>query len=229
MYSITYIGDIMLKKHRIKIIIIIVILGILFYYRGDIRQLEIRKFVSNIDNPYYIPIAVMGLFLLKSIVFFLPLKVIFISTGMFLPLYIAIIINFLGFILEISSTYIIGFIIGREFVERLIQKSKRFKKILDYKANNEFDLIFALRLIPVGVEPVSLFMGASKNDFFTYISASLLGMLPKLLLFTLIGDLILSDINLLKILINIILIISWLLMVKYYNLYNVFRRLYNNT
>ncbi len=218
----------MFKRHKFKFIFIIIILCFLFYFRGDIRNLEIKEFISAVDNPYYIPVAVIGLFLLKSVVFFLPLKLIYISSGMFLPLYVAIIVNILGFVLEISSTYLIGFITGREFVERLIDRSKKFKKILDYKANNEFDLIFALRFVPIAVEPVSLFMGASKNDFFTFISASLLGNLPKLLVFTLIGDLILSDINGLKIMVNLSLIITWLLVVRYYNLQNIFRRLYNN-
>ena len=218
----------MLKKHKFKLFLFVIIIATLFYFRSHLQKLNIKEIISSMEHSQYLPLVILGLFLLKGLVFFLPVKIIYISAGMFLPIQIAIFINLAGIILEISLTYLLGYLLGNDLVMKLIKKSKRFSQVLSYKAENEFDLTFALRLAPIAIEPVSLFMGASANNYLNYVKASLIGIFPKLLFFTLIGHVILHELNSFSILLNLILFLSWLWIIKRYKLQATFKRLVHN-
>ena len=68
-------------------------------------------------------------------------------------------------------------------------KTKAGKKILDLKLNDNFLALLPIRALPVfPIDFVSLFWGASKAKFPRYFFASVIGIMPRVILFTILGD-----------------------------------------
>ena len=62
-------------------------------------------------------------------------------------------------------------------------------KILEKDVGNNFPALLSIRALPVfPIDFVSLFWGASRCKFPRYLLASLLGILPRVVLFTILGD-----------------------------------------
>lgn len=178
----------MKRKNIIRIIGVLAFFVILFVLRDYILQIDVERIIVERDNINKAILIIWGFFLLKSIIFIIPIKLIYIASGMVLPLFISIGVNLVGVTLAMTLTYILGYFLGRDFVDRLSRRFPLIKKIMDFNTDKEETIAFFLRLIPFNLESVSLTLGASGNQFGRYLFASLLGLLPKLLFFTMIGE-----------------------------------------
>ncbi len=185
----------MYKKTVLKIFLTLVIFLLIYNYWEDIQALDIQEFIANLENIYYALFILLGFYAAKSVFFIVPLLGLHIASGMVLPLYFAIILSALGFALEVSLTYFYGYFLGNDFVEKIISKHPKFRKLLDYNMDNDLYIPFLLRITPVAIEPVSLILGASGNDFWHFLLGSLMGAMPKVILFTMIGDAIVNPIT----------------------------------
>ncbi len=201
----------MKKKTIIRVIGIIVFLVILFVLRDEILQLDVEKIIVERENINKAILIIWGLFLLKSLIFIIPVKFIYIASGMVLPLYLSIGVNLVGVTLAMSLTYILGYFLGKDFVDRLTRRFPLIKKIMDFNTDKEETIAFFLRLVPVNLESVSLTLGASGNRFGRYLFASVLGLLPKLLFFTMIGEALVRPLTPALIMGIAAIVISWLL------------------
>ena len=101
----------------------------------------------------------------------------------------ACLISLVGIILEVTVTYFLGLFLGGDYVNKLLAKSKGGQKILDMKFNDNFPAFLGIRALPVfPIDFVSLFWGASKAKFPRYFIASVVGIMPRVVLFTILGD-----------------------------------------
>ena len=130
--------------------------------------------------------------------------------------------------MEINLTYFLGYILGKDIVNSFIHRYQKFKQIQKYEAENDFDLTFILRLAPVAIEPVSLYLGASNNNYQNYIFASLIGIFPKLLFFTFIGEVFMNSFISFNIILGVILFLGWFLLIIRFRLLAVLKRLFKN-
>jgi len=201
----------MKRKNIIRIIGVLAFLVILFVLRDYILQIDVERIIVERYNINKAILIIWGFFLLKSIIFIIPIKLIYIASGMVLPLFISIGVNLVGVTLAMTLTYILGYFLGRDFVDRLSKRFPLIKKIMDFNTDKEEAIAFFLRLIPFNLESVSLTLGASGNQFVRYLFASLLGLLPKLLLFTMIGEALVRPLTPGLIIGMTAIIISWVL------------------
>ncbi|MGM0420290.1 MAG: VTT domain-containing protein [Bacillota bacterium] len=184
-----------MNKTALKIIFATSLFILLYYFWEDIQALQINKIVNDVDNRLNAIIIILSFFALKSLFFFIPLFLIFISSGMVMPIIPAAFVSILGVGIEFSLTYIYGYFLGAEYVERLISKNKKFKEVLNYRLDNNIRVAFFFRLTPVMPEAVSLVLGATGSNYLEYILASIMGIIPKLLIFTLIGNAVINPIT----------------------------------
>ena len=199
----------MKKNFLLKILLAGLIFAAIYLFWEDLRVLDIQEFVLDTDNRIRGTIAIVLLFAAKSIFFFLPAPLLYISAGMLLPSPLAFLLVCGGLFLDFSLTYFYGFILGSDFVEKLLSKSRNLQKILTYNLENELKLAFTLRLMPVSLEAVSLLMGASRNRYWRFIGASLLGIAPKIMVYILIGNAIIHPITPFSIILFVSMLAAW--------------------
>ena len=172
---------------RAAVAMVIFVLAVVNYEK--LKNIDVRAIVNSSANVAVAVGAILGVYFVKSVLFIIPASLIYISVGMAFPAPQAILINLCGIIVEVSATYLLGLFLGGDYVNRLLAKNKGGRKILEKKFNDNFWVLLGIRALPVfPIDFVSLFWGASKCRFLRYFLASVAGIMPRVILFTILGD-----------------------------------------
>lgn len=172
---------------RVTVAMIIFVIAVINYDR--LKNIDIRALVEASSSITFAIITIWGVYLTKAILFIIPASLIYISIGMAFPPLTASLISLVGIIIEVTATYFLGLFLGGEYVNKQLAKTKPGKKILDMKLNDNFLALLPIRALPVfPIDFVSLFWGASKCSFHRYFFASVIGIMPRVVLFTILGD-----------------------------------------
>lgn len=175
-------------KHTLKFGIIIVIFLFLVKILPSISHIRIKDITDVVEkNMEYALLIFLLIYALKGIIFVIPTAVITISAGIIFNPVEALIVNLIGVILELTTTFYFAQLLGKSFVHRFI-KGKNFDEYLNAKKMNP-KRIFILRLVPVfPVDVISAVLGVSRLSIFDYIIPSFIGLFPRVFCFSLIGD-----------------------------------------
>jgi uncharacterized membrane protein YdjX (TVP38/TMEM64 family) len=126
------------------------------------------------------------LFALKSVSFGLPYALLFATVGAVYPLVYAIIVNLIGIYINIQIPYFIGRKKGEAFVIYTREKFPLIEKFYAISTKSQFLFTFIIKIIgKIPHEITNLFLGALKIHYFSYITASLLALLPTMIPITL--------------------------------------------
>ena len=151
--------------------------------------MDVRALVEASSSIIMAVLTILGVYLLKSIVFVVPASLIYIAVGMAFPAHWAVLINAAGILLEICATDLFGVIMGGDYVIKKLEKTKHGGKILELHGKNKLSAIFAIRVLPIfPIDLVSLFLGAVRMKFWHYLLISFGGIMPRVILFTILGD-----------------------------------------
>ena len=129
----------------------------------------------------------VGLYALKSLSVCFPMSALTAAGGLLFPFPLALAVNLCG--TAVAQT--IPFFLGRRErggLEALAERYPRVAGLCRAQAENQWLSVFLLRL--AGASPgdvVSLYLGASGTPWGTYLSAGLLGALPRIACTTLLG------------------------------------------
>lgn len=179
--------EILLVALRIAVAAILFVLAVTNYHR--LTQLDVRAVVSAASGIGIAAAAVVGIYLIKSVLFVIPASIIYIYTGMAFDTPLALAINFAGIALEITVTFWLGRFLGGGYVEKKIQGKKWAGKLMQVKGKNKASFLFAVRVLPAfPIDFVSLFLGASGIGFIPYFLLTVAGIMPRVILFTILGD-----------------------------------------
>lgn len=172
---------------RVAVAMTIFVVAVINYEK--LKNIDVRALVDA-STSFAIALAtIWGVYLVKSVLFIIPAMLIYVSIGMAFPPVTACLISLVGIILEITVTYFLGIFLGGPYVNKLLSKTKPGKKVLDMKLNENFPTLLVIRALPVfPIDFVSLFWGASRCGFIKYFIASVIGIMPRVILFTIIGD-----------------------------------------
>ena len=172
---------------RIAVAAVIFVAVVMNYEK--LVNLDLRALVSSIGVIWYAYFAVIGVYALKSIVFVVPAMMIYVSVGISFNTGVALILNLIGLAVEVTITYFLGRFLGGEYVSKLLEKNKGGRKLLNMKTKTKNSFLFVARVVPAfPIDFTSLFLGSSNYGFVSYFLISILGIYPRVLLFTLIGD-----------------------------------------
>ena len=173
----------------VRIIVSVLIIALIIWKYDEFKNIDIRALVEASSGVVAAVASILGIYLLKSLVFVVPASLIYIAVGLAFPTHWAILINAAGILIEISATYLFGIIMGGPYVVNKLKKVKYGDKILELQGKNKLSAIFAIRVLPVfPIDIVSLFLGAVRMRFLPYALLSLGGILPRVILFTILGD-----------------------------------------
>ncbi len=173
----------------VRIIVSVIIIAVIIWKYEDFKTMDIRALVEASSGVVAAVATILGIYLLKSLVFVVPASLIYIAVGMAFPAHWACLINAVGILIEVSATYLFGVIMGGPYVIKKLEKVKYGDKIIKLQGKNKLSAIFTIRALPVfPIDLVSLFLGAVKMKFLPYLLLSLGGILPRVFLFTVLGD-----------------------------------------
>lgn len=154
-----------------------------------LTHLDVRAMVETVPGTLAAYAVVLGVFLVKGFTFVIPAMLIYVSVGMAFPAPVAVALSLCGIALEVSGTYALGRVLGGAYVERLLKKTKAGGKMLSMQGKTKGSAVFTARLLPVfPIDFFSLFLGSIKYSFVPYLLLSVLGVAPRVILFTLMGE-----------------------------------------
>ena len=182
-----------MKKETVKNIIKIAVAAAIFVTAivnyDFLSNLDIRTLIAGASSIFIAELIILGVYAVKAVMMVVPASLIYISVGMAFDPKRAVIVNLLGIALEVTVTYFLGKFLGKDAVEKKIRNTKVGDKFFTMLDKNRNAAIFLMRFIPAfPIDFSSLFMGAFNFKFFPYLIFSVLGIAPRVIAFTVIGE-----------------------------------------
>lgn len=162
----------------------------LWRWYGQIQRnlVELEEYIAHIDKAWQFFGAVMILFAVKSFFPIYATSTVCFLSGIVLPMYIAIPVNVLGFIVLITIRYFWGRRFGAGGAWKMISKTEKLRNLIQQDGKGNPALLIALRLIPgMPVNSISGIYGSFDFGYARFAVLSVIGFLPKLISFTLVG------------------------------------------
>ncbi len=178
------------KPHSyVKIIVIAVCLLSLIFYLISSPNITVKRILDfTLDNPLAAVGVLLLLYALKSLTLVFPLAVLEIASGHLFPVWAALLINFMGILINLTIPYWIGHFSGMEAIQKLMVKYPKSEAILDRQKGNSFFLCFFLRIIGgLPADMVTMYFGATGTEFRKNVIGGAIGVLPKMVLYTVWG------------------------------------------
>lgn len=223
----------------IAVAVVLIVFTVLFSMDGftqRVREIqaklaEFELLVASLPNKWLVLVAILLLFAVKTYVP-IPLPTICLIAGIVFPSEWSFVINIVGVSLLLTIKYFMGKRFGGGTVSKLYKKNEAVKQILESKqgTGNPW-LLFALRITPYfPINMVSRIYGSINCEYDKFMIISLLGFLPKILSYTIIGQNVFNPFSLAFILpIIILLVISGVSCIAFNYVLEYVQRPKNNT
>lgn len=159
-----------------------------------IRYSEFLTMLDNLDeaiaaipNKGLIIIAIMLMYLAKALLP-IPISAVCVIAGMVFPTELATAVNIAGFAVLCTIKYFWGKHLGSGFVYKFLCRYESVRKILESDTSAKDGLLVGFRLVPVfPIGAVSQLYGAMDYEYYKYIFLSILGFLPKIISYSMVG------------------------------------------
>lgn len=140
------------------------------------------------QNPILAVFMMLGLFALKSLSIVIYSGILYVINGILFPLPAAIIMNICGSAVMVTLPYVIGRKTGSGAAGYVVESYPKAKSLNKLRAGNDFIFTFFVRIIGrLPSDIVSMYMGAIGVEYQKYLSGSILGMLPHMITFPVMG------------------------------------------
>ena len=162
------------------------LIGLIFYKTNG--GLTVEQLVTyKPKNPVAAALAMLGLFALKSVDFIMHSGVLYAASGVMFPLPVALALNIVGAVVMVTPCYFIGRALGTPILEELRKKYPRLNDFVSRPLGGELVLSLLMRSSGLSLHVGSLYLGAAQTDFGKYLLGSVLGLLPIMIPFTIMG------------------------------------------
>lgn len=158
---------------------------LLFHKVGSLSLSDLLAYRP--EKPILAVLALLLMFALKSMDAVIHCGVLFAAAGLILPLPAAFTVNILGIVLMSVIPYAVGRQLGLEAADALRQKHPRLREAESFQSRHAVLVSALLRTIGLPTNVTGIYLGAMQFEFLPYLEGSVLGMLPLLIFFTLIG------------------------------------------
>ena len=154
------------------------IIFIVFNWK-TIRGLNVERIVDFVNSKgIYSMFIYVAIFALKPFVIVIPSNIIVICGSLVFGPFKGVLLSILGFGISATIAFYISRILGKDFVQGIL--GNKFVNLENKLKDSEFKAIFFLRIIPIlPYDPLSYACGFTNVNYFTFLTASLLGVLPE--------------------------------------------------
>lgn len=161
------------------------IISLCVIHRKELTAEGIASFTPK--NPWLAAIFLLFLFALKSLSIVIYSGLLYAASGILFPLPVAILLNLAGTVIMVSLPYEIGKKAGSRAVDNIRAKYPQTSVIQELRSENDFFFSFLVRMIRLPSDVASLYMGAVNIEYKQYLWGSVLGLLPHLIAFPIMG------------------------------------------
>lgn len=173
-------------RKYLPVVFLFVLLFFCIRYRKDLSVEKILRYTPK--EPVKAALLMLGLYAVKSVSFIFPIAILQLAVGHLFSTATALLVNFLGRAVTLALPYWMGRFSGASMVESLTAKYPKLKTVVDYQNGNSLYISFFMRTLNfLPGDAVSLFLGAEKIPFGTYMAGGVLGTLPGVILATIFG------------------------------------------
>ena len=133
-------------------------------------------------------IVMLLLFAVKGVAVFIYGSILYAASGILFSLPVAIIVNTIGTVIMTTIPFYIGKKAGSRLLGELVKKNSKLELLRDTQNKNEFFVSFFLRM--VGLLPadlVAMYFGASGMCYNPYFFGTVIGLLPAIICFSVMG------------------------------------------
>ena len=162
----------------VRILITVGITAVIIWKYNDLRNIDVKSIIDNASSFLIAAISILGVYIIKGVTFVIPASLLYITVGMAMSAPKALMINFAGIILELCTSYLLGVILGGNYVKKKIRESKHGDKILNLYDKYENAGIIITRLAVFPIDLNSVFLGSVRTPFLKYLGLSLLENYP---------------------------------------------------
>lgn len=140
------------------------------------------------ERPVTAVMVMLGLFLLKSITFVIYGNILYAASGILFSLPAAVLLNIVGSAIMASVPYYMGRKAGAGFLDTLTSKHPKLSVLKDVPQKHPLSSSVMIRLL--GILPgdlVSMYFGAGGASFSRYLTGTLIGLFPSIVIFSVMG------------------------------------------
>lgn len=148
---------------------------------------RIELFIGQFDKLMAVAV-ILFLFFVKTFVGFIPFSVLFIGSGLVFSPPVAVAVNAMGFGLLVAIKFLWGRRFGGGGFHKLLLKSDTLSKFMDFHGKGNKWMLVVLRFVPLApAGTVSRAYGATDMRFLPFVVLSIIGFLPRLITWSIIG------------------------------------------
>ena len=180
------------SSYKVLLVIFVVLLMIFISFQpilsfgAELTPQEVAEHAPK--NHILAAIFIIAAFAFKSLVFVIPIPILYIASGLIFKPFTAFMVNIVGMMVCTTIPYLIGRYTGRGLYQKLIKRYPKMQILDTFKQENQWFVSFIIRVIGfLPCDAVSLVLGVWKISFLKYISGTALGMLPGLITTTMVG------------------------------------------
>ena len=174
-------------KFAIFIVFIIIALVVVIMNWQFIRGIRLEKVVHFIHDkgPYAAGVYLL-IFAIKPFFVIVPSNLLAIAGGILFGPVEGFILSIVGFFISGTVAFYLAQFLGKDFVQGIV--GDKFIKLDDNMQKNGFKILLLLRLPPIlPYDPLSYACGFTNVKYSTFIVASVLGIIPETLCFSILG------------------------------------------
>ena len=159
-----------------------------WYVEAQQKLAELENMIAQLDQVWQFIGAIVLLFAIKSFFPIYATSTVCFLTGVVLPMYLAIPVNVLGFVVLVTIRYFWGKRFGAGNAWKMISRMDILRKLIQKDGKGNPALLIALRLIPcMPINSISGIYGSFNFGYLKFTLLSLIGFMPRLISFTFVG------------------------------------------
>lgn len=162
------------------------VLFLLIRHHGSFSAQELANYRP--EQPLVSALVMLGLFTLKSVDFLMHSGVLYAASGIMFPLPAALLLNTVGIVITVTPSYFLGRAMGPPIIESLRQKYPKLRALTQGAEGGSLAIAILLRSVGLPIQVGSLYMGAAHYRFGRFLLGSILGLLPVMVPYTLMGE-----------------------------------------
>ena len=169
-------------------ILVCVLLLIWFLAAGD--GISVDTILSYTPrNPVLAALLLLALYGVKSLTIAFPILLLQVAAGHLFPTGVALVVNLLGLVVDLTIPFWIGRASGSGLIQKLTKRFPKLEGLLGIQQNNTFFLSFFLRVINcLPGDVISMYLGATGTPYLTFLAGQMLGSLPSTICATVLGS-----------------------------------------
>lgn len=163
-----------------------ILILLLFLHRDRISPQAIAALTPS--DQWLAAGIMLFLFSAKSLLFVVYGGILYAAGGLIFPLPVAIAVNLAGTVLMTSIPFFVGKKLGQARLERWFERHPKLKLLQNLPRQNPWFFSFLIRMIGLlPADAVGMYLGAGGLSYLPYITGSILGLLPSVIAFSVMG------------------------------------------